>query len=189
MLRKKHCCRLVHVFPAWFRFARTSMHRVAFSVVCLALLAVAVVIVGPGPISDPGHASVAGLAPPSTLDSSETDKRRKVFGAFGRLPLYFVENQGQTDHRVSHYVKGHDKTIYFTGRGLTFALTALAEKKADASAPSKSASLRRVSLGEDVDRSPRAIERWAVQLDFLGANPDVIPVGRDRASAIFSYFK
>ena len=30
---------------------------------------------------------------------------------------------------------------------------------------------------------------WAVQLEFVGANPEVVPQGRDRQEAVFSYFK
>ena len=30
---------------------------------------------------------------------------------------------------------------------------------------------------------------WVVKLEFVGANPDVVPVGEDRQQAIFSYFK
>ena len=69
------------------------MLRVAFSLGCAGLLAVAVVAVGPGPVSDPGHASVPGPERSSTLDKPDPETRRKIFGALGRLPLYFVENQ------------------------------------------------------------------------------------------------
>lgn len=39
------------------------------------------------------------------------------------MPLYFVENQGQMDERVSYYIQGSDKNIYFSPEGVTFALT------------------------------------------------------------------
>ena len=32
-------------------------------------------------------------------------------------------------------------------------------------------------------------ERWAVKLDFLGANPDSRPIGKDKTEAVVSYFK
>jgi hypothetical protein len=78
--------------------------------------------------------------------------------ALTRLPLYFVENQGQLDERVGYYVQGKDKTLYFTSQGLTFV------------------------LGDTT-------ERWVVKLDFLGANPDVQPVGLDETGGVVSYFK
>ena len=47
----------------------------------------------------------------------------RVEEAFGRLPLYFVENQGQVDEQVAYTIQGADKTIYFTSSGVTYALT------------------------------------------------------------------
>ena len=45
--------------------------------------------------------------------------------AYGKLPLYFIENRGQIDGRVAYYIQGSDKTIYFTAEGLTFTLSRL----------------------------------------------------------------
>ena len=42
---------------------------------------------------------------------------------FGRMPLYFIANQGHLDERVAYYAQGKDKTIYFTPEGLTIALS------------------------------------------------------------------
>jgi len=83
----------------------------------------------------------------------------KVEQAFSKLPLYFIENQGQIDcDDVAYYVKGADKTLYFKRDGVTFLLR---NKK----------------------------ERWAVKLGFLGANRDVVIRGEDKQEAVFSYFK
>ena len=41
---------------------------------------------------------------------------------FNHLPLYFIENRGQVDGRVSHYLLGRDKTIFFTPQGAHFVL-------------------------------------------------------------------
>ena len=83
---------------------------------------------------------------------------------FGKMPLYFIENQGQLDKEVGFYVQGSDKTLYFTAQGVTFAL---AGKKAES----------------------EETQRWVVKLDFVGANPDVRPIGEDRQEAVISYFK
>lgn len=93
---------------------------------------------------------------------------------FGQLPLYFVENRGQLDEQVAYYIQGADKSIYFTPSGVTFELNRGA-----------------VKLGEDAHDRLDAMNlpaRWAVKLDFIGANPDVRPVADDRAEAVFSYF-
>lgn len=46
----------------------------------------------------------------------------EVEKAFGQLPIYFIENQGQMDREVAYYVQGADKTLYFTEQGITFTL-------------------------------------------------------------------
>ena len=50
------------------------------------------------------------------------DSQAKIKQTFGSLPLYFIENRGQTDPKVSYYLKGRDKTMFFTKEGITFAL-------------------------------------------------------------------
>jgi len=47
---------------------------------------------------------------------------------FGRMPLYFIVNQGQMDERVDYYVQGKDKSIYFSPGGVTFVLNSSAER-------------------------------------------------------------
>ena len=83
---------------------------------------------------------------------------------FGKMPLYFIENQGQLDKEVGFYVQGSDKTLYFTPQGVTIALSG---KKAES----------------------EETQRWVVKLDFVGANPDVRPRGEARQEAVISYFK
>jgi hypothetical protein len=56
--------------------------------------------------------------------TSTTGRQAQVRQSLSALPLYFVENKGQTDRQVAFYIQGSDKTIYFTPRGVTFALTA-----------------------------------------------------------------
>jgi hypothetical protein len=40
---------------------------------------------------------------------------------FARLPLFLVENRGQTDPRVVAYAKGRGVTLFFTKTGVTYA--------------------------------------------------------------------
>jgi hypothetical protein len=81
---------------------------------------------------------------------------------FGKMPLYFIPNDGQTDKQVIYYVQGKDKTLYFTPEGVTFALTAAAQPGS---------------------------ERWVVKLDFVDANENVKPVGKAETGATISYFR
>ncbi len=142
---------------------------------------------GPGSAGDraaePGAAS--GVAYSTTPVVSKA-MRRTAQEAYGKLPLYFVENRGQADPRVAYYIQGRDTSVYFTSRGLTFALSG-----GRAAQPVAVPRLQPASwtAWERPRPSPTAAQRWAVKLDFLGANPDVQPVGVERTPAVISYFK
>jgi hypothetical protein len=120
-----------------------------------------------------------------TRPPAETEgvvSQSQVEQSFGQLPLLFVENQGQWDAQVAYAVQGSDKTLYFTAEGVTFALTAptAGEDEKDGR--------------EEIDvhnwnSKPVRSKRWAVKLDFLGANPDARPVGQEQDEAVISYFK
>ncbi|MEW6742933.1 MAG: SBBP repeat-containing protein [Planctomycetota bacterium] len=100
--------------------------------------------------------AAADLAPAPGAGASQGGQAC-VQQLFGNLPLYFVENRGQLDEQVAYYVKGADKTLYFTNDGLTISLQ-----------------------GKD--------QRWTVKLEFVDANPNVVPRAEDKQAAIFSYF-
>ncbi len=38
--------------------------------------------------------------------------------AYGKLPLYFIKNDGQVDEKVKYYVKGSGHTTFFTDDGI-----------------------------------------------------------------------
>ena len=120
--------------------------------------------------------------------------RSRAQALLGKLPLYFIENRGQEDPRVAYYLQGRDTAVYFTGTGVTFALTAPKADGAAANQPPVNAvgdtphgrhlPVRRVALAPE----HQSRDRWAVQLDFVGANA-VAPRGEDRTPAVVSYFK
>ena len=89
----------------------TMMALVMSAVFCLGLW-------GPGdsqakPPSTPAAAAPdqTPAAPPAGNDSA---KKLSVTADYGRLPLYFIANQGQVDKRVQYYVKGGGQTTFFT---------------------------------------------------------------------------
>jgi hypothetical protein len=85
---------------------------------------------------------------------------------WGKMPLYFIANQGQMDARVAYYVQGSDKTLYFTPEGVTFALSDLAGSPQEGEGKS----------------------RWVAKLDFVQANL-VRPTGQDLTEMTLSYFQ
>ncbi|MEW6747788.1 MAG: hypothetical protein AB1486_34100 [Planctomycetota bacterium] len=87
------------------------------------LLPIGTSVAGPGneAAPPPTEEPIAQVTAPAPSQVSEEDRAR-VVEAFGKLPLYFIENQGQLDEQVAYYVKGADKTLYFTKEGVTFSL-------------------------------------------------------------------
>ncbi|MBI4671596.1 MAG: SBBP repeat-containing protein [Chloroflexi bacterium] len=107
----------------------------------------------------------------------------RVQPEWGKLPLYFIANQGQMDAHVGYYVQGSDKTLYFASEGVTFALTDLTPQPPSLQGKGEEDSPPRFGEGLG-ERS----ERWIVKLDFIGAN-SVRPIGQNQTDAIISYFK
>ncbi len=100
----------------------------------------------------------------------------RIQEAYGKLPLYFIENKGQVDSRVAYYVQGSDTTLYFTHEGVTFGLTG-EEGCGGGSCFAKGLA------------GPQPMGRWAVKLDFIGANSKATVKGEAATSAKISYFK
>ena len=117
-----------------------------------------------------------GLPADAARDSGD---EARVEALLGRLPLYFVENRGQEDPRVAYYVPGGDTTVYFASDGVTFAMAT----------PASHSSARGIVRVSAARREPAARERWAVKLEFVGANPAVTPRGQEPSPAQVSYFK
>lgn len=100
-----------------------------------------------------------------------------------KLPLYFIQNGGQTDEQVSYYIKGRDKIIYFTPQGITFALTAGVSSQGHET----SRLIHTAFSSADRNNGDKA-QRSIVKIDFVGAK-HVKPMGQQQTEALFSYFR
>ncbi len=56
-------------------------------------------------VDQPVLASLSAPAAPKPAEVSAAERAR-ITESFGKLPLYFIENQGQMDGKVSHYLQG-----------------------------------------------------------------------------------
>ncbi len=65
--------------------------------------------------------SVSLLTVSGAAASGKAD-RESILKAYGKLPLYFIENKGQLDSKVRFYVKTSGQTLYFTDEGIVFDL-------------------------------------------------------------------
>ena len=67
--------------------------------------------------------SLLPAGPPTHSAPADSAIQAKIQNAYGKLPLYFIENKGQLDVPVAYYVQGSDTMLYFTREGVTFGLT------------------------------------------------------------------
>jgi hypothetical protein len=117
---------------------------------------------------------------------SDTPSQARLDSSFGKLPLYFIENEGQADPRVGYYVQGRETSVYFTSEGLTFVLTdsASAAKKPGIEMASFPARLQGTGETES-----GVLQRYVMKLDFVDANRAVRPEGQDLKPGVISYFR
>ena len=126
-----------------------------------------------------------GIRPLGPAEVPEATRQR-VLEAYGKLPLYFIANQGQLDPRVAYYVQGRDTSIYFTDRGVTLTIDGDANSSSEALV--RPVAYRGMSAARALAPHAQA-RRWVVKLDFVDANPKVRPVGQQPTAAVISYFK
>jgi hypothetical protein len=89
------------------------------------------------------------------------------------------------DAQVAYYVQGRDTTVYFTPQGLTFALTEPTRRDDQRATPAGGVQSVAFRLQRE---SATSRSRWILKLDFVGANPQVQPMGQDPTPAVVSYF-
>jgi endonuclease/exonuclease/phosphatase family metal-dependent hydrolase len=104
------------------------------------------------------------------LNSNQSPQNLNLDPDFGRIPLYFVPNEGQVDERALFYAKASRYTLWFTKEGLVFDSTRIVEKE----------KIRSKRINPEVINSPEDVkfERDVSRLIFVNAKsgPEVIPV-------------
>ncbi len=100
-------------------------------------------------------------------------------GAFGHIPVTFVENRGQTDRRVRFVAQGNHWAFFLTPDEVVLSLKARNEHRSDPITPPM---IVKASAHDDRARGV------ALSLQFVGANPDVAVEGGEAAPGKFSYF-
>jgi len=114
-------------------------------------------------VAFPAVGLLAGESSTDTLDLSTTES--SILEAYGKLPLLFIENQGQVDEAVRYYVKASGQTVYFTEENIVFDLI-------------------RYDLAEADDTADRLV----FSLDFLRANSQSAIEGSGKDGAVVNYF-
>jgi hypothetical protein len=151
--------------PTGRAFPKTKRALVA-AVALLLALAVLAALIPASQAPSAGHSysaastdsrSGAGAAPVSEPGAPQMSER-EALDAYGKLPLSFVPNEGQTDEAVRYYAQGAGYGFFFTHKGAT------------------------LSFAEGKGRGGHALA-----LDFLGANPDATLNAQKRLSGKVNY--
>jgi hypothetical protein len=104
----------------------------------------------------------------------------------GRLPLAFIENQGQVDEKVKFYVRNGGQTVWLTNEGIVFDLLRTKDKTGQEKLkPPLDPVYPKLRRGEqqEVER-----ERLVFTQIFLGANKTPTIEAKDPQPGIYNYF-
>ncbi|MFN3531738.1 MAG: hypothetical protein ACK41Q_04375 [Candidatus Brocadia sp.] len=125
--------------------------------------------------------SLAILCPMSSAwaekGKSDDARKAKLLEAYGKLPLYFIENKGQVDERVRFYEKGSGQSVFFTQDGVYVSLS-----KKEKSVNSKQAP------GDFTNQKEEKFIGETAVLKPINANKAVEIVAEERLSGKVNYF-
>jgi hypothetical protein len=117
------------------------------------------------------------ILPPSISHSTPAQKV-SVAGDFGRLPLSFESNQGQTDAKVRFLTHSGDSTLFLTPSEAVFSMAAQPQQK------EKSALLK-----ERTNRQqPAKIAHAALRMQMVGSNPRARALTQQPLAGRINYF-
>jgi len=111
-----------------------------------------------------GPATTERFAPARPTFKSDRD----LLDAYGKLPLAFVENQGQTDPRVRYFAHGSGYAFFLTRKEIVLLF------------------VHRFASRAAIEPATHQI---ILALRFLGGNPDVALKGEERAPGEVNYFR
>ena len=103
------------------------------------------------------HDQSVGAAAPVSQPAAPQMSEQEALDAYGKLPLSFIPNEGQTHKAVHYYAQGAGYGFFFTPKGAT------------------------LSFAEGKGRGQ------ALALDFLGADPDATLTARQGLSGKVNY--
>jgi beta-propeller repeat-containing protein len=149
--------------PAGRALPRIKKALVVMALALLALFAFpALIPASQAPSSEHSSAastdSQSGAATPAGKPATPQMSEEEALEAYGKLPLSFVPNEGQTDETVRYYAQGAGYGFFFTSKGAT------------------------LSFAEGKGRGGLALA-----LDFQGADPHATLTAQQRLSGKVSY--
>ena len=118
-----------------------------------------------------------GLIPalPGSVANADDITPSAVSEAYGKLPLSFEANRGQTDAQVKFLSRGPGHTLFLTSTGAVLVLTTR-------ESPAREPAVH----GKPARRGPGA--EAVLRMTFVGAQPPLRPVGREELPGRANYF-
>jgi hypothetical protein len=118
------------------------------------------------------HPSESGRTVSNAKADTVADRAR-VLAEYGKLPLSFEANQGQSDGSVRFLSRGNGYTLFLTPKGVVMAVSQTSRESRDL-------------------HNPRAAQRTneisPIEMKFLGANPGAAISGVDELRGKINYF-
>jgi len=155
----------------------------AFAALACALLLIA----GVRSIRNSAHPLSAKTAAAPSFSSATTSnaERRKVLDSYGKLPLSFIENQGQTAQEVRYTSHGGQYDLFLTQSEAVLALRHI--KHYDLSPLHRAMNLKQMRQDHKAAKTA-ATTTTAVRMQFENANPNPQISAADKLSGKVNYY-
>ena len=117
---------------------------------------------------------------PSSASRNDLKAQTKVLDQYGKLPLSFEANDGQTDRKVNFISRGHGYSLFLTGQEAVIALK---------TAAARSPELKGLPRREPVEKQKAgAAEMTVVRMELTGTNAAPRAVGAEELPGKANYF-
>lgn len=115
--------------------------------------------------------SVSATTKPTSSESQSQSSNAKIVQNYGKLPLLFIQNNGQINESVKFYEKGKGHATYFTNEGIYVNL--------QTPQASTLTGQNKIADGLTTDVKPKTLNSKLIKLAFLEANknPEINPGG------------
>ena len=129
------------------------------------------------------HGNVLPQGYGESIPSKEVDDatKVKVQESYGKLPLYFIQNDGQINEKVQYYEKGSGHAMFFTARGVYLSLMRGPQTEEK---NYKSPEVRQ----QTTDTEPSTCNPQLIKLIPLGANKDPEIIAEGTQEGKLNYF-
>ncbi len=140
------------------------------------------------------HPLLAPQAHPLPLQAAHGTQAAALQATYGRLPLSFELNDGQTNGQVKALARGVGYTLFLTNAGATLALVKRQAPSTQTGLSPHVAQSHRQSLpfnrvGNLLGQNNHdKVTESAVRLTFVGANPHPRVIGLDKLPGVSNYF-